>query len=221
MKTSYKLLIAFAGLLILLMLIADGVIWANYKKGYNGKEAIRTEVNQPRRGQDLKPFKVLVLEGTRDNNLPVIKSDKNVAVFTENQDGKFEYSFHNDTLFLNLKNYHVSILECTDLTDVVIKEGAVFLQRFNQPVLNVHAKEGCSIDLIDVQLGKLTVSGGEGCELKVQGDYSKIDSLQVALGKNSALESYNVPYKDVQMDIQTLAVFRMEGVSASAIKKIR
>lgn len=221
MKTSYKLLIAFAGLLILLMLIADGVIWANYKKGYNGKEAIRTEVNQPRRGQDLKPFKVLVLEGSRDHTLPIAKSDKNVVVFTENQDGKFMYSLHNDTLFLNLNNYHISVLECTDLTDVVVKGSAVLLQRFNQPVLNVHAKDGCRIGLIDVQLGKLTVSGGEGCELKLQGDYSKVDSLQVALGKNSAVESYNVPYKDVQMDIETLAVFRMEGISAASIKKIR
>ncbi|SFO25209.1 hypothetical protein SAMN05428949_4664 [Chitinophaga sp. YR627] len=221
MKTSYKLLIAFAGFLVLLMLIANSVMWANFKRGYSGKGPITMEVNKPRTGLDLKPFKVLVLEGPRDSHLPVIKADKNVVVFREDQNGKFMYSYHNDTLFLNLNKHNVSVLECTDVTDVILKEGSVFLQQFNQPVLNVLAKEGCGIHIIDVQLGKLAVSGGDGCELKVEGDYSKVDSLQVTLGKNSAVESYNVPYKDVQMDIETLAVFRMEGISAASIKKIR
>lgn len=221
MKTSYKLLIAFAGLLVLLMLIANTVIWANYKRGYSGRGPIKVEVNKERRGLELQAFKVLVIEGPRDHNLPVMKSDKNNVVFIEDVDGKFEYSYHNDTLFLNLKQSHVVVLECTALTDVVIKEGAVFLQKFNQPVLNVKAKDGCGIQLIDVQLGKLDVSGGEGCGLKIEGDFSKVDSLRVALGKNSAVESYNVPYGDVQMDIENLTSLQMVGTSLSSIKKIR
>ncbi|MBW8688119.1 hypothetical protein [Chitinophaga rhizophila] len=221
MKTSYKLFLGFTGLLVLMMLIANIVVWANFKNGYSGKGPIQTAVNAANRTMKLPAFKVLKLEGIDEHHFPVIKSDSNEIVFSEAIDSSFVYSIQNDTLFLNLGDYNLSTLRCTQLNSVIVAKGSVFLQEFNQPLLDVSIGKGCTAMLQQVQFGRLTVAGGEESTLRIYENMTKVDSLTANLGTNSIFESENVPYKYLELDIDKLKELNMTGASLSSMKQIR
>lgn len=221
MKTSYKLLIAFAGLLSLLLLIANTVIWANYKRGYTGKESISTKEETPMKFQDLPPFKVLKVRGIPGHSFTAMKTANNKIIFHEEHKELTPYSIQNDTMFLNLKDNHVTLLECNQLTSVIVEEGSVLLQDFQSPVFEVTAAKGCDISLFNIQTGRLRIQGVEETNLSIQGEYSKIDTLQATLGRGSVVNSYDVPYGHIIMDVSNLSQLNMTGASLTSLKQIR
>lgn len=221
MKTSYKLLIAFAGFLSLLLLIANTVIWANYKRGYTGRESITVKENTPSKFEDLPPFKVLKLQGIPGHGFPVIKTANNRILFTEHHKDAFLYTIQNDTMILNLKDNHVTILECNQLTGVVVEEGSALIQDFQAPAFEVTAAKGCDISLFNIQTDRLSIQGGESINLSVQGGSSRIDTLQVTLGRGSVVNSHDVPYGHVMMDVSNLSQLNLTGASLNALKQIR
>jgi hypothetical protein len=221
MKTSYKLLLAFFGLLVLLMLIADGVIWANYKRGYTGKGPIKTEVNTPQLGVKLPAFKVLKINGVPGHNLSIIKGDTGRIILSDGHQDAFLYTAQHDTVILNLEGRNVSALECAGVEAIILSSGGLVLSDFDGASLDIQSAESCFIELVNVRIGKLRVNGGAQNELRLNGSTSKIDSLQVALGKNSVMMSFDVSYGKVAVDVDSLRELQMTGASLSAMKQIR
>jgi hypothetical protein len=221
MKTSNKLLLSFLGLIVLLMFLSDTVIWANYKRGKAGDGALTDSDHDKSNVIPLSAFKVLKIEGRRDRKLAVVKSDSFQITFWGNKDQQFLYSTKDDTLFVKLRDNDDFTLRCPYLTTVILSGSSIFLEGFQLPALNVAAGDNCTIEVNDMQVNRLQVTGGKESEFAASGDNNKIDSLQLRLGKSSVIKSFDVPYSYVAMDVDSLRELQVTGRSLSGMKQIK
>lgn len=222
MKTSNKLLLSFLGLIVLLMLLSDTVIWANYKKGKSGDGALTDDDNNKVNKIPVSAFKVLKIQGKVDFRQSVVKTEKYELSFWGNKDQKFLYSTQGDTMSIKLRDGDHFSLGCPSLEMVILSdESGVSLQNFDLPSLNIEADKSCDIELIDMRVNVLGVKGGEENEFVAMGEKSRIDSIHLRLGKSSVLKSFDVPYGHVSMDVDSLRELELRGESLSSMKQIK
>ena len=221
MKTSNKLLLSFLGLIVLLMLLSDTVIWANYKGGKSGDDALTEDDNKVNK-IPVSAFKVLKIEGKVDFKQSVVKTEKYELSFWGKKDQQFLYSTQDDTMFIKLRDGDHFSLGCPSLEMVILSdESGVSLQNFDLPSLNIQADKFCDIELIDMKVNVLGVKGGEENEFVAMGEKSRIDSIHLQLGKSSVLKSFDVPYGKVSMDVDSLRELELRGESLSSMKQIK
>ena len=215
MKTSNKLLLSFVGLIVVLMLLSDTVMWANYKGEKSGDKS--GDKNIP-----VSAFKVLKIEGKGDNRLPVERSETYQISFWGDKDQQFLYSTQNDTMFIKLRDGDHFTLKCPALQTVILSEGnGISIRQFELPALNILAGKSCDIELIDLKVNVLDVRGGDENEFLAMGENSRVDSIHLELGKSSVLKSYEVPYGHVSMAVDSLRELQLAGKSLSNMKQIK
>ncbi|SHM22115.1 hypothetical protein [Chitinophaga sp. CF418] len=223
MKTSNKLLLSFVGLIVLLMLLSDTVMWANFKRGRSGDGLLTDDDNK---GKEIRipvsAFKVLKIEGVASDRLTVDRDEKYQIYFWGDKDQRFDYSTRNDTMFIKLKDGDHFVLECPALQTVILSEGnGISLRRFELPSLNILAGKSCNVELIDMKVNVLDVKGGEESEFVAMGKKSLIDSIHLQLGQSSVLKSYEVPYGHVSMAVDSLRELQLTGESLTSMKQIK
>ncbi len=222
MKTSNKLLLSFVGLIVLLMLLADTVMWANYKRGKSGDGDLGADGNYTRtKTIPVSAFKVLKIEGDGDRKQDVLRKEKYEISFLGDST-QFVYSVQNDTMFIKLRGGGQFMLGCPEVKTVILSDGGgVSLQNFDVHEMNISADRSSYIELINLKANVLNVKGGEETEYFAMGEYSKIDSIHLQLGKYSTLRSYDVPYEHVSMDVDNLENLELRGKSLSSMKQIK
>jgi hypothetical protein len=223
MKTSNKLLLSFLGLIVLLMLLSDTVIWANYKNGKSGDGALTDDDNGGKTNKiPVSAFKVLKIEGKVDFKQSVTKTEKYELSFWGKKDQQFLYSTQNDTMFIKLRDGDHFSLGCPTLETVILSDGSgVSLRDFDLSTLHILADKSCGIELTNMKINVLDVKGGEENEFVATGDESRIDSIHLQLGKSSVLKSFDVPYGHVSMDVDNLRELELRGESLSSMKQIK
>jgi len=222
MKTSNKLLLSFVGLIVLLMLLSDTVMWANYKRGRSGDGLLTDDDNTRERMIPVSAYKVLKIEGMTRNRLTVDRGEKYQIKFWGDKDQQLNYSTRNDTMFIKLRGENPFVLQCPALQTVILSEGTgISLRDFDLPALNIQAGKSCDIELIDVKVNVLDVSGGEENAFTAMGNKSRVDSIHLQLGKSSVLKSFEVPYGHVSMAVDNLRELQLTGESLTSMKQIR
>lgn len=223
MKTSNKLLLAFVGLIVLLMLLSDTVMWANYKRGRSGDGLLTDDnLNMKRDRITTSAFKVLKIKGDVDSHLFIESDEKYQLLFTSDKNQQPIYTAQNDTLFIELKQGHYVTVRCPALQTVILSEGTgVDIQQLHLPELNILAGKSCSMRLVDMRVKVLDVQGGEENNFQATGNNSRIDSIHLQLGKSSVLKSYDVPYGHVSMSVDSLQDLQLTGESLTSMKQIQ
>ncbi|MCF6406581.1 hypothetical protein L3C95_27030 [Chitinophaga filiformis] len=223
MKTSNKLLLSFVGLIVLLMLLSDTVMWANYKRGKSGDGLLTDDNNNSKEHKiAVNAFKVLKIEGTSSDRLTVDSDEKYQISFWGEKDQRFDYRTQNDTMFIKLKDGEHFTLQCPALQTVILSEGTgISVREFKLPSLNILAGKSCRIELIDMNVNVLDVTGGEENEFIAMGNKSLVDSIHLQLGKSSVLKSYEVPYGRVSMAVDSLRELELRGESLTSMKQIK
>ena len=222
MKTSNKLLLSFVGLIVVLMLLSDTVMWANYKRGRSGDGLLTDDDNGKEISKPVNAFKVLKIEGKVNDRLTVVRGEKYQIKFWGDKDQRFNYSTQNDTMLIKLRDGDHFTLGCPALQTVILSEGSgISMQEFNLPALNILADKSCNIELINMKVNVLDVKGGEENEFTAMGKDSKVDSISLQLGKSSVLKSYEVPYGHVSMAVDNLRGLELTGESLTSMKQIR
>jgi hypothetical protein len=220
MKTSNKLLLSFIGLIILLMLLSDAVIWANYKNGKAGDGPLKEDIISNKL-IPLKEFKVLKIDGIEHHRLSVFQSEKYEIEYWGDEKTPVRYSYNGDTLLMTVLEEWKCNLKCPVLNTVILSAANVNLNKFELPRLSIQADKGCKIEVIDMNIGRFDVQGKGGNELTIFRGESKIDSLQLKFGKGSVVKSFDVPYKYISMDVDSLKELQLTGQSLSGMKQIK
>ncbi|PWV48148.1 hypothetical protein [Chitinophaga sp. S165] len=222
MKTSNKLLLSFVGLIVLLMLLADTVMWANYKRGKSGDGDLGADEHFTRtKTIPINAFKVLKIEGDGQRKQDVIRREKYEISFLGDST-QFVYAVQNDTMFIKLRGEGQFVLGCPEVKTVILSGGSgVSLQNFDVHEMNISADNSSYIELISLKANVLNVKGGEETEYFAMGEYSQIDSIHLQLGKSSSLKSFDVPYGHVSMDVDNLQELELRGKSLSSMKQIK
>jgi hypothetical protein len=223
MKTSNKLLLSFVGLIVLLMLLSDTVMWANYKRGRSGDGLLTDDDNKSKeKSIPVNAFKVLKIDGNVNFRLTVERDEKYRINFQGDKDQHFIYSTQNDTMFIKLRDGDQFTLKCPALQTVILSEGSgISLRQFELPALNILADKSCDIELIDMKVNVLDVKGGEENEFAAMGNSSRVDSIHLQLGKSSVLKSFEVPYGHVSMAVDSLRELQLTGESLTSMKQIK
>jgi len=223
MKTSNKLLLSFVGLIVLLMLLSDTVMWANYKRGRSGDGLLTDDdINSRERMISVSAYKVLKIEGTTSDRLTVDRGEKYQIKFWGPKDQQLNYSTRNDTMFIKLRGEDPFVLQCPSLQTVILSEGTgISLREFNLPTLKIQAAKSCDIELIDMKVNVLDVNGGDENEFTAMGKDSQVDSIHLQLGRSSVLKSFEVPYGHVSMAVDSLRELQLTGESLTSMKQIK
>lgn len=214
MKFSIKLLLFFFGALGFLMLATDVVLWAYYKKGWNGD-------GQPLNGRHgeiiakLKPFKSLVVKMDDDHALDVFSGDS-FEVRYWGADFQYDESRVGDTLFLDLQGKETVkiVVPAIDYIRFESVDSRLQLAGLEQDQLTVLANNGCRLDVSDVKIRRLAYIGGRGTRVNSAGGY--IDSLGLDIGKNGVLYANRTAIRSVVIAAENLQSLNLLGVSASA-----
>lgn len=224
MKTSNKLLLSFAGLIVLLMLLSDTVIWANYKRGRSGDGLLTDNDNDngQRRSIAIGQFKVIKIQGRGPDKLGIQKDEKFQISYWSDQEQQFLYSTQNDTLFITLRKDDHFTVRCPSVHTVILSEtGGVSIRDFQTPEIHVSGTDSSEIELVNNKVGILDVTAGVASNFTNTGDESSIDSIHLELGRGSRLKSFNIPYRGVSMKVDSLEELLLEGRSLSSLKQIR
>lgn len=223
MKTSTKLLLSFVGLIVLLMLLVDTVLWANYKRGKSGDGGLNPDEHYANiRTVHINAFHVLKINSKIGHKQSVVKAEKYEITFWGEEKQQLPYSIQNDTMFINLRDGESFSVGCPDLKTVILSgDNGVSLQNFDLPALSIIAGESCKIELTGMKVGVLDIKGGEFSEFEAGGSDSRIDSINLQLGASSAIRSYDVPYNHVSMNVDKLKDLQLTGASLSSMKQIK
>lgn len=225
MKTSNKLLLIFFITLVSLMLISDIVLWANFKRGVYGNNLFgnREESYKPRPATTLQPFKIIKIEADSLEQWVNIELAKEYAIRNDGLDSteaKF-YRQEGDTLFIRAIPKGQIFVYCPAFTTLVMNDATqTTVSLFNQDQFTVRAGEKCVVNLSSTKFRSLDLRGG--VKSSVVFNYGcEIDTLHMALGKGSDFRSNDVPFKQVDMEMDEWAVFSVDGRSIPAMKQVK
>lgn len=228
MKTSNKLLLIFFITLVSLMLISDTILWSNAKRGVYGENIFgqREEDNLSRTNAPLQPFKVIKVETHEEQWWVNVTLAGKYAVSNFSMKDSALASFRQvgDTLILHpirADRDRLINVYCPEFTTLILEDSTkATVSLFNQSQFTVRAGEKCVVNLSSTKFRSLDLRGGKqsavvfnyGCE---------IDTLHMALGKGSDFRSNDVPFKQVDMEMDEWAVFSVDGRSIPAMKQVK
>lgn len=218
MRTSNKLLLAFAALVVLLMLSSDILLWANFKKGISGDEYLADGIPARKHTSTIKPFKVVKLKSEHPESfrVDVEQKDDYQISYEKGRNVKFLYSQLGDTLYVDAFNTQYLILYCPDMKGIIVERGNLALYNAHLRELYITVADSCRAFIPEAQIGSLHFKGGKGNQVSIAG---KVDSLFLELGKDSRFTSYDVLYKYAEMKLDSLIDLDLKGRSLWALKK--
>lgn len=225
MKTSNKLLLIFFITLVSLMLISDIVLWANFKRGVYGNNLFgkREENYKPRPATTLQPYKVIKIEADSVEQWVNIELAKEYAIRNDGLSDTVATFCRQegDTLFVRAIPRGQIFVYCPAFTTLIMNDRTkTTVSLFKQDQFTVRAGERCMVNLSSTKFGSLDLRGGK--QSSVVFNYGcEIDTLHMALGKGSDFRSNDVPFKQVDMEMDEWEVFSVDGRSIPAMKQIK
>ncbi|SFD19720.1 hypothetical protein SAMN05518672_101995 [Chitinophaga sp. CF118] len=221
MRTGNKLLLSFVALIVLLMLLSDIVLWANFKRGKSGDgelyEKLQSDLHHT---IALQPARVLQMKSDGNYDVEIKKSDKYALSYSGDSTLQLMYSQHGDTLFLEPYKDRSVILYCPDIQTILLSNANVIMSDMKLARLNIISADSCHTTLEGTSIGSFHFTGGTENYLRINGG-AAIDSLHLKLGKYSSFISDDIPYKYTSMKIDSIKVFEIRGRSLEALKEIK
>lgn len=221
MKTSNKLLFSFIGFIVLLMLLSDVVLWANYRNGRSGDVPLEGKDADGERNISLKPFKVVKIAGDENYKMTISQKDVYQMVYWGNKEKNITYSQQGDTLYVHLKNNYEFRLECPEISGVVLLNTSVDMNSMTLPELKVRAGETSDISMNGMDVNNLDIEGGKYTTVHFSGEESEIDSLRLVMGKHSIFKAFDVPFHHTNLQLDSLNELQITGRSLSGMKEVR
>lgn len=219
MKTSNKLLAGFFGVLVLLLLISDIILRVNYSKGITNSNSVNMAPNRPLTKQRLQPFKVLMLQGTGDNNNTVHLSDDDTSILQYNGDATIRYG--GDTLFLTYKDCHfIKLSVPVSMETVHLQKGELLLGESRLPRLTVYGGANTNCFLRDVKMQAFTFTAAKGSGFYTEGK-NEVDSIRLSLGKGSTLQFRDMVYRTAEIKVDSLRELDVSGQALEHITLIK
>jgi hypothetical protein len=213
MRTSNKLLIAFVAFVVLLMLGADVVMWANFKNGKTGDDILRAPQTHWKT-HTLQPVKVVKVDSKYA--IDITLSDKYELTYS---DEPLQYSQRGDTLFLQPSQSRSVILKCPDIQSLLLSQGDVNIYNLSAENLSVQLKDSSRLQISDSKFKSLHITGATQNHFRITS--GNTDSLYLQLGKGSIFNSDDVPYQFTSMKLDSLEDIRLTGRSMNALKEIK
>jgi len=228
MKTSNKLILIFFITLVSGMLISDIVLWANFKRGVLGHSPFgdREEDNLSRTNAPLQPFKVIKVETHEEQWWVNVTLAEKYAInnFSMKDSALASFRQVGDTLIIHpirADRDRLINVYCPAFTTLIMENDTkVTVSLFDQNQFAVRAGEKCVVNLSSTKFRSLDLRGG--VKSSVVFNYGcEIDTLHMALGKGSDFRSNDVPFKQVDMEMDEWAVFSVDGRSIPAMKQVK
>lgn len=217
MRTGNKLLLSFVAFAVLLMLLTDVLLWANFKRGIKGD--LDEPKDNPWHTVTLQPVKVVKIESHLNDNIRIERADSFKIGYEDHSVQQVLYSQKGDTLFVQPGDARNIVIYCPAIETVLLLKSRVTLFNMHLPSLHVVSGDSCSVELNnDIAIGSLHVTGGRGNSFTVTGN---VDSLYLELGPESAFHSEDVPYKFTSMKLDSLNELNLSGRSLKALKEIK
>lgn len=217
MRTGNKLLLSFVAFMVLMMLLTDVLLWANFKKGKMGdKQEIR---KRDLRTTALQPVKVVKITSNQNYNVNIEKSDSFRISYSIDTLNQALYSQSGDTLFVQPREEGFVTIGCPEMETILLVHSGVALNNLHLSQLNILAGDVCTVGFAgNVEIGALHITGGRENSINLSG---KIDSLYLQLGPKSSFISDDVPYKFTSMKLDSLDELNLNGSSLKALKEIK
>jgi hypothetical protein len=226
MKTSNKLLLLFCGIIVALTLLSNIVLRANLhnKDYYSGNPFSPTQDKhdfRPKPPVTLQPFKIIKLVGNPDSRGIEINHKDTYTVYKNQFEDTSAINYHQvgDTLLLQLDQNGITV-NCPSFSTVILGDHtSANVRGFQLPALTVSGGKESGLLLDGAQLGKLDVIGEKTNLMLYIG--TKVDTLNLVLGRGSELLALDVPFQQVNMQLDSLAKFDIQGRSISAFRQIK
>lgn len=222
MKTSIKMLLVFVGIVLFLVLASDVVLWAYFKKGMNGNgEKLRFRENEIENEIVLQPFKAIVVNPARGNQLEVV-ADSNYKIAPMGLDGeKMQYKQEGDTLYILPNNAHKVIVYCPSVQAIRAAADNIELsvKGFKQSTMEVAGLNYFNVYFSQVFLDKLTYKGGDNNIIATWGT-SNIDSVNIELGLYGRVDFKDVTMGGLNVKADSLLALNLDKWGLSKLDKV-
>lgn len=222
MKTSIKMLLVFVGIVLLLVLASDVVLWAYFKKGINGDgEKLQFGEKIVDNAIVLKPFKAIVLSTNRANRLNLI-ADSNYRIEYKGFNGEqLPYRLDGDTLYILPNNAYEVIVRCPSVQFIraAVNNLSLEMTRFIQPSLSVVGLNDFSLQFTNVDIKKLSYKGGQSNSVLAQMK-SNIDSVNIDLGLYGNVKFLNTTINSLSVKADSLLNLNLDKSGLLKLEKL-
>lgn len=222
MKTSIKMLLVFVGIIVLLMLASDVLLWAYFKKGINGDgTALRFRDGVMDKEIAVQPFKAIVVHPSRGNQLEVI-ADSNFKIAPMGlDDEQMHYKQEGDTLYLLPSNANKVLVYCPSVQFIraAANDVNIGVSGFKQPSLEVVGLDDFTIGFSDVFFHRLTCKGGQNNNID-SWTKSDIDSVQIELGLYGQIDFKNLTLAGLRVKADSLRDLNIDKWGLSKLVKL-
>ncbi|WP_343672773.1 hypothetical protein [Chitinophaga sp.] len=222
MKTSIKLLLVFVGIVGLLMLASDVVLWAYFKKGINGDGQKLRFGRWEDKVVALRPFKAIVLKTDYDAPLRVYASDKYSLNYPGFDSSKVRYSQEGDTLYVSTGEGEVVKVNCPPVQFIRVVNGNshLMLFHFSQPSLLLEASDDCEVVLTQLNIKQLYFKGGKFNKISAF-DVGNIDSMNIQLGWYGSVDLNDMTVGSLTIKADSLKQLSLNGAAAAGLKRLQ
>lgn len=222
MKTSIKLLLIFVGIVGMLVLASDVVLWAYFKKGINGDGQV---LKFPQKGDnmemekmaDLRPFKAIV------------SSADHVRIMngTENRIGNYNDSSNyfkqvGDTLYiLPVKGGTVSVY-CQSVQYIRLAKDSlhVAIVSLKQPSLAVNGLDKSYVEMTAPEIGNFSYKGGKNNSIVTNGA-GNLDTMDVQLGTNGSVYVQDQLIKNFRLKADSMKGLRLDEIAMLKLEQFK
>ncbi|SEW23946.1 hypothetical protein [Chitinophaga arvensicola] len=220
MTTSNKLLLGFAGVLVLFMLFSVIILKADYNKGITNIERQQPQVDPDYTKTTLPAFKALVLRNTSPQ-----PADQGASFrIRESNDYAFEFyknaTFHvsGDTLYVEVSKPRDVVLFCPTISYIGNTSNySLDLNDTKAPVLQINVGSDVGTFIYKTEINSFSYTGGNNNKLEVS-DENKLDSVRIKMGKNGSLFFY-APYKSGEFKVDSLKELNLAERSIQSLKQ--
>jgi hypothetical protein len=220
MKTSNKLLIGFSGMLVLFMLCSAIILRVDYARGITNTHNGNQQPEKPLQAIPIKAFKVLVLANTQQRSTQDTDGNFNPDGFNISIGHANDYTFicrdtfdlqqSGDTLYISAAKRVNINLNCPSLEAIVSSGFDIYLQDLTTPRLKIQAGDGATTEFAQSVIPALNYTGGPNSSFTLH-EATKIDSLEINLGKGSRLNLDNSLYKAADIVADSLSDLHIAG----------
>lgn len=222
MKTSIKMLLVFVGIVGLLMLASDVVLWAYFKKGINGDGQKLRFGRWEDKVVALRPFKAIVLKTAYNAPLRVHASGKYSLDYPGFDSSKVRYSQEGDTLYVSTGEDEAVNVYCPPVRFIRVASGNSHLMLFNfsQPSLLLEALDDCEVNLTNLNIKQLYYKGGKNNEISAF-EEGNIDSMNIQLGWYGSVSFDDMTVGSLTIKADSLKQLNLSGAAAAGLKRIQ
>jgi hypothetical protein len=222
MKTSIKMLLVFVGIVLLLVLASDVVLWAYFKKGING-DGVKLRFREEVADKEIvvKPFKAIVIDRSRGNQLEVI-ADSNYKIAPIGLDGEeMHYKQDGDTLYVLSNNANKVIVYCPSVQLIRAAGNGVNMEisGFRQSSMEVIGLNEFRVNFSDVILNKLTFKGGTENSID-SWQKGSIDSVDIELGLYGHVDFKDLTLNSIKVKGDSLLELNLDKWGLSKLQRV-